>query len=64
MCVSIFIDEYFLFFKIKEPISNQDFFEQMLNSLLDNKHPDEKGRPALKPGFKLIGTQNGIQQSA
>ena len=33
----------------------------MLNSLLDNKHPDEKGRPALKPGFKLIGTQNGIQ---
>ena len=34
----------------------------MLNSLLDNKHPDEKGRPALKPGFKLIGTQNGIRR--
>ena len=59
-----FIDEYFHFLKSKKQKSNQAFFEQMLNSLLDNKHPDEKGRPALKPGFKLIGTQNGIQLSA
>jgi hypothetical protein len=38
------------------------FFEQMLNSLLDNKRLDEKGRPALRQGFKLIGTQNGIRR--
>lgn len=44
-----------------DEINSSVFFEQMLNSLLDNKHPDEKGRPALKSGFKLIGTQNGIQ---
>jgi hypothetical protein len=46
-----------------DEINSSVFFEQMLNSLLDNKHPDEKGRPALKSGFKLIGTQNGIQLS-
>ena len=44
-----------------DELNSSVFFEQMLNSLLDNKHPDEKGRAPYQPGFKLIGTQNGIQ---
>lgn len=40
-----------------DEINSVATMEKLLNSILDNKHPDDN-RPPLKPGFRLIGTQN------
>lgn len=43
---------------LMDEINSMPTLEKMLNSLLDGKHPTEKNRPPLVPGFRVLGTQN------
>ncbi len=41
-----------------DEINSIPTLEQLLNSLLDGKHPKEANRSPQQPGFRIIGTQN------